>query len=358
MTGVMLLRGDPLRNGLRQSGANSRPPLNAETLSAPGAVRPIYNRQKAMTLTVSCDSGVTECWQIIGHPTGIGWAYHTTTTYYHGDHLGSSRFLSSYNGTPMWEATYLPYGQEHVPAGGSLPLSPAGQHYKFTGKERDPESGLDYFGARYYSSAHGRFLSADEFTGGPMDAFSASDPLPPGPLPYADITNPQLLNKYGYGCNNPLTYIDADGHFPWLAVVVAVAVTYAVYESVQAFRRFDKKAEEAKQKRQAALDAATKGEHEGLDDKIKESKEATEEALQSGAEAGIKATTTVWRALGAASGAGPGLSIPNTVMNPTINQAQEERDRTRKEAEEKKRKEEEERKRKEEEEKSKKKKVD
>jgi hypothetical protein len=116
--------------------------------STDGAVRPIYNRQKSMTLSVSCDSGVTECWQIIGHPTGIGWAYHTTTTYYHGDHLGSSRFLSSYDGTPMWEATYLPYGQEWNPPSGTGAVSP--NHYKFTGKERDSESGLDNFGARYF----------------------------------------------------------------------------------------------------------------------------------------------------------------------------------------------------------------
>ena len=92
--------------------------------STDGAVRPIYNRQKAMTLSVSCDTGVTDCWQIVGHPTNVGWAHFSTTTYYHGDHLGSSRFLSSWNGTPMWEATYLPYGQQHIAAGASLPARP------------------------------------------------------------------------------------------------------------------------------------------------------------------------------------------------------------------------------------------
>jgi len=79
------------------------------------------------------------------------------------------------------------------------------QEYKFTGKERDSESGLDDFGARYYSSALGRFTIPD---------WSAS----PVPVPYADFTDPQTLNLYGYVRNNPLSHADADGHCcdsPW-----------------------------------------------------------------------------------------------------------------------------------------------
>jgi RHS repeat-associated protein len=83
-----------------------------------------------------------------------------------------------------------------------------------SGKERDSETGLDYFGARYYGSNLGRFLSPDEFTGGPVDVFG-DDSTAPGPLPYADITNPQSLNKYSYTYNNPLSMIDPDGHCPW-----------------------------------------------------------------------------------------------------------------------------------------------
>src|SRR5580698_11303674 len=64
----------------------------------------------------------------------------------------------------------------------------------FTGKERDTESGNDYFGARYYASSMGRFSSPD-----------------PSGLMYADQTNPQSLNLYSYALNNPLKYTDPTG---------------------------------------------------------------------------------------------------------------------------------------------------
>jgi RHS repeat-associated protein len=71
--------------------------------------------------------------------------------------------------------------------------------YKFTGKERDAESGLDEFGARYYSSSSGRFTIPDW-------AATAVD------VPYADFGNPQSLNLYSYVKNNPLNATDLDGH--------------------------------------------------------------------------------------------------------------------------------------------------
>lgn len=74
--------------------------------------------------------------------------------------------------------------------------------YKFTGKERDAESGLDYFGARYYGSSMGRFMSPD---------YNGSDDYT-SPVPYADLSNPQTLNLYSYSGNNPATNVDPDGH--------------------------------------------------------------------------------------------------------------------------------------------------
>jgi RHS repeat-associated protein len=65
-----------------------------------------------------------------------------------------------------------------------------------TGKERDTESGNDYFGARYYNSATGRFLSPD-----PKDTSAH-----PG--------NPQTWNRYTYTLNNPLGLVDPDGKEP------------------------------------------------------------------------------------------------------------------------------------------------
>lgn len=64
----------------------------------------------------------------------------------------------------------------------------------FTGKERDTESGLDYFEARYYASSMGRFMSPDPILSTPMH-----------------LLDPQRWNKYAYVLNKPLSMTDPDG---------------------------------------------------------------------------------------------------------------------------------------------------
>jgi RHS repeat-associated protein len=73
---------------------------------------------------------------------------------------------------------------------------------RYTGKERDTESGVDYFGARYYASAMGRFMSPDWAS-------------KPEPVPYSSLGDPQTLNLYSYVRNNPLWKPDIDGHGYW-----------------------------------------------------------------------------------------------------------------------------------------------
>ncbi len=105
---------------------------------------------------------------------------------------------------------YLPFGEDLVqgdtgrgsqyPSSASLTI-PGNVTQRFTSKERDAESGLDYFGARYYSGPQGRFTSPD--------------PVDPVDLNEKELdqhaNNPQNWNKYGYVRNNPMAYIDPTG---------------------------------------------------------------------------------------------------------------------------------------------------
>jgi RHS repeat-associated protein len=109
------------------------------------------------------------------------------------DWLGTKRAEIAAN----CKSTYasLSYGDELTPSGN---CADATEHH-YTGKERDTESGNDYFGARYYASSMGRFMSPD---------WSSK----PEPVPYANLEYPQTLNLYSYAGNNPLTRTDPDGH--------------------------------------------------------------------------------------------------------------------------------------------------
>jgi RHS repeat-associated protein len=114
--------------------------------------------------------------------------YTNEVGFYMTDHLGNVRYLGgSANG----------YSIDYYPFGGIIVNSDIGDdRYQFTGKERDSESGLDNFGARYDSSSLGRFMSPD--------------PLSRAGLPL-DTHDPQSWNAYAYVRNNPLNLTDPDG---------------------------------------------------------------------------------------------------------------------------------------------------
>lgn len=104
------------------------------------------------------------------------------------DHLGSLEVLTDGQGLAVQRLTYLPYGETLSNTG----TADFDQH-RYTGQELDPETGLYYYGARYYDPELGRFLSADSIVPGPG--------------------NPQNLNRYSYANNNPIIFSDPTGHF-------------------------------------------------------------------------------------------------------------------------------------------------
>jgi RHS repeat-associated protein len=110
-----------------------------------------------------------------------------TVHYYLSDHLGSTSIVASAGGTVEAESDYYPFGTEVIVTG------PGANELKFTGKRRDTESQLDYFGARYYSNVFGRFMKPDE------------------PFADQDSQDAQSWNLYVYAANNPIRYNDPTG---------------------------------------------------------------------------------------------------------------------------------------------------
>jgi RHS repeat-associated protein len=191
----------------RQTSATS--PLGAATsYFYDGDGRRVQKSSGSVTTTYVYDAGGQLAAE---YGNGTPPAEPCTTCYLTADHLGSTRMVTDGAGNLVSLHDYLPFGEENTLHTGAGYGAVDGVTQKFTGKERDQETGLDYFGARYLSSAQGRFTSPDEFVGGAYEV-GGSRPTKPGPLPYADIGNPQSLNKYVYALDNPLRYIDPDGH--------------------------------------------------------------------------------------------------------------------------------------------------
>ena len=151
------------------------------------------------------------------------------TRYLTPDPLGSTRVVTAEDQSVLSRHDYLPFGEEIGAALGNRDQASGGTGYtasradgpaqKFTGKERDNKSGLDYFGARYYGGARGRFTSVD-----PENA--SGDPA-----------DPQSWNGYAYARNNPLLYVDPDGRYFIVCQSDGDCTTYAVDSDFYRFLR-------------------------------------------------------------------------------------------------------------------------
>jgi RHS repeat-associated protein len=135
------------------------------------------------------------------HEAGLAGQASTSRYFYLPDHLGSASIVTDASGAVTEESVFYPYGKDRKRSG------PYQSDYRFTGKELDDETGLHYFGARYYDSLTGRFVSVD-------------------PL-YVDITadlfkddqfkkdvrkeSKEYLNLYAYVENNPINFSDQLG---------------------------------------------------------------------------------------------------------------------------------------------------
>ena len=131
---------------------------------------------RGMTVLAKCFyAGGIQVAQMVNH----------TTYYLHQDALGSTRLVMPASMVPSFSSDYGPYGMSYAMVGEEA--------FQYTGKLLDEATGLYYEGARYYDPATGRFITEDSYNG--------------------TKTDPISQNKYIYGGDNPMRYVDPTGHY-------------------------------------------------------------------------------------------------------------------------------------------------
>jgi RHS repeat-associated protein len=129
------------------------------------------------------------------------------TYYYHLDHIGNTNLVTDEFGGVVEAREYKPFGEQFIRTGATLTGSTL--ETSLNGHEFDPSTNLYYFGARHYDPLTGRFVTADTQVN-------------------HDI--PQGLHRYAFNLNNPIRFVDYNGHFSvwdivtgFLAAVLVVA---------------------------------------------------------------------------------------------------------------------------------------
>lgn len=123
------------------------------------------------------------------------------------DHLGSPSVITTATGTVAETRDFKPFGAQALEAVSQA----SGLDYRFTGKEKDEESGLQYFGARYLNNGLSRFVSIDPVVLALHDDGKLQGLT--GRKLAGLVSDPQALNSYAYSRNNPIILVDNDGNF-------------------------------------------------------------------------------------------------------------------------------------------------
>jgi RHS repeat-associated protein len=120
----------------------------------------------------------------------------TVRTFVHTDHLGSTNIITDDAGSVVESLDYYPYGESRV----DQKVGDTNDKRKYIGQFYDDTTGLTYLNARYYDAKRGQFLSQDPAVRSVDMSF---------------LFDPQQMNFYSYGRNNPIRFTDADGKKVW-----------------------------------------------------------------------------------------------------------------------------------------------
>ena len=151
--------------------------------------------------------------------------YEKMQYYYHPDHLGSSSYITNLDGEIVQHVEYVPFGEVFIEERNNSWNTP----YLFNGKELDEETGLYYYGARYYNPRESLWLSADPLSG--YNPINESEHYIDGQH-NGGVYNSFNLNTYGYCYQNPVKLVDPNGKQAIAGALIGAIVDYGVQVGV------------------------------------------------------------------------------------------------------------------------------